>query len=184
MKNLRTIICAMCVMMALITVRGFANMYLQDGGTWNITTAIYDSIYVDVITSGNPTTVNILEGADFPNWNSQFLSYNNARINILGGFMRDFRAYDNSIVKMSGGSVVEITAYGHSNITISGGSIGLDGYGLNAIDNSTVALDGYDFELGSGLMWGVDGNKILGSGVLTGKWFDETSFTIDIQKNY
>ena len=54
---------------------------------------------------------------------------------------------------------------------------------IYATNDSTVILDGYDFILGNGLSWSIDGETIIGVGLLSGKWFNGTSWTIDITGN-
>jgi len=49
---------------------------------------------------------------------------------------------------------------------------------LRARDTSTVTFDGQDFILGTGLS--LDGDKVLGTGGLSGTWMDGTSWTVNI----
>jgi hypothetical protein len=62
---------------------------------------------------------------------------------------------------------------------MSGGSVTR----LYTYDSSTVIFNGYDFSLGSGLSWDIDNQTILGTGSLTGMWFDNTSFEIPIMEH-
>lgn len=114
---------------------------------------------------------------------SGFYASGSSTINISGGsFSGDIYneagyANDSSILNISGGTFHSyLNAMGSSIMFISGGSISE----IFARDNSTVIFDGYNFGLGDGLSWGVDGETILGTGLLTGKWFDNTSFVIPI----
>jgi hypothetical protein len=52
---------------------------------------------------------------------------------------------------------------------------------LMVLDNSKVTIYGYDFQVSGGAT--IAGNKVIGSGVLRGKWFDGTSWTILISNN-
>jgi len=52
------------------------------------------------------------------------------------------------------------------------------GPGMYCYDTSTVTFDGQDFILGAGLSR--DGDKVLGTGVLSGKWMDGTAWTTSI----
>ena len=50
---------------------------------------------------------------------------------------------------------------------------------FQACDTSIVTFDGYDFGATDGLT--LDGNTVLGTGVLTGKWADGTAWTTTIE---
>ena len=53
---------------------------------------------------------------------------------------------------------------------------------LSVYDDSSVTLRGYDFRGGAGDLI-LDGDRILGTGVLIGKWFDDTSWALTIDNN-
>jgi len=82
---------------------------------------------------------------------------NNSSVEITGGLVSGLYTADASISALSGGSVANIFAY----------------------DTSMVALYGKDFVLGAGLFLDAS-NNVLGTGVLSGKWIDETSWTTTI----
>jgi hypothetical protein len=63
-------------------------------------------------------------------------------------------------------------------MNVSGGIIN---DGLWARDTSTVTLYGYDFRATGGLS--LNGEKVLGTGLLTGKWFDGTPWATNIRAN-
>ncbi len=149
----------------------------------------YDSSIVDIpggsigsLWAYDSSTVNISDGSMGSLW-----AYDSSTVNVSGSVIKFLHAYDSSIVNMSGGSLIGYPYYvpprlgliasGSSIVNISGGSIDV---GLQASDYSTVIFDGYDFALGSGLSWDIDGKTILGTGILTGMWFDNTSFDINI----
>jgi len=48
---------------------------------------------------------------------------------------------------------------------------------MSALNNSRMTLHGYDFQATGGLT--LAGDEVLGTGVLTGKWFDGTSIPIN-----
>jgi hypothetical protein len=139
------------------------------------------------------STVNISSGSIL--YYGSHSVYDNSTVNISGGSVSTLHAYDTSTVNISGGEAFGGTsAWGSNTINISGGEVSsLRVYG-NTTGNisggvtgelmshgfSTIALIGYDFGLSGDLSWAPDGETILGTGLLTGKWFDDTSFMIPI----
>lgn len=106
-------------------------------------------------------------------------SWNYSTINIFDGYVGSGSAsFDYSTANMSGGSVGEINLLHYSTANITGGQIDY----LHAYDFSTVTFYGQNFLCGSGLTF--DGNRVLGTGVLSGEWLDGTPWTIDINENY
>jgi len=83
-------------------------------------------------------------------------------------------AHDTSAVGISGGSVSSLYAYEASTVDISGGTV----VGLRAFNTSIITLHGYDFRAGGGLS--LVGDELVGTGPLTGKWFDGTPWAITI----
>ena len=130
-------------------------------------------------------------------------------VNISDGSVNWIRASDQSTVNISGGWIdtegfegsYGVSTYGTSTVNISGGwmpsqyNAGIDG-GLythdsstvdiscgdvalvRAYDSSIVTFDGQDFLLGTGLS--LDGDKVMGTGILSGKWFDGTAWSTSI----
>ncbi len=89
-------------------------------------------------------------------------------------------ASDSSTVHISGGDVNRrIRASDSSNVDIVGGSVN----SIDARDYSKVTLYAYNFSLSGELSWDTDGQKVLGTGRISGKWADGTSFEIDIDRN-
>lgn len=84
-------------------------------------------------------------------------------------------AYGSSSVDISGGSVGSIYAYDSCTMDISGGSISSN---LYAYGTSTVTFLARDFHLGNGLS--VDGDRVRGTGYLSGEWLDGTRWTVNI----
>ena len=154
MGNARLMICFAVAIFVMMTVQGFADMYLQDGGTYNITTEILVPVYVDLVMPENPTTVNILDGANLYCEPVSIQCNNSAHLNISGGRTGYLKAYDNSSINMSEGYVEMAYTFGDSNTIVSGGILeGLvssgdstakiysgDMYWLDTNDTSTVNI--------------------------------------------
>ncbi|MFO7902510.1 MAG: PEP-CTERM sorting domain-containing protein, partial [Pirellulaceae bacterium] len=60
---------------------------------------------------------------------------------------------------------------------VSGGEVD----SLHAYHSSTVAFHARDFDFGPGLS--LDGDRVLGTGNISGEWFDGTPWTVAITKN-
>ena len=114
-------------------------------------------------------------------------SYDMSSVDISGGIVEyELYAMDASEVYIRGGSVASLHAAGTTSVDISGG--GVDG--LAALWECTVTLHGYDFQATRGLTLvqydvidGVPQYEVLGTGLLTGKWFDGTAWEIPIWSN-
>ena len=98
-------------------------------------------------------------------------------VDISGGLVTTLNAEADSTVSISGGKVSFLYAYGTSAAAVSGGSV----WRLYAQATSTVTFDGQDFILGPGLS--LNGDRVLGIGILSGKWFDGTPCTLTISQN-
>jgi len=119
-------------------------------------------------------------------------AYGTARIAVSSGNVTFLHAYDTSSVAISGGSVYGLDAYDTSSVAISGGSVeyldprdssivNISGGGvstLHAYNTSGITLHGYDFRATAGLS--LVGDEVIGTGLLAGKWFDGTSWIIEI----
>jgi len=127
------------------------------------------------LSANDSSIVNLFEGE------VRYLSASGGSIvNISGGSIDRLQPYDYSIVNISGGAIYgELHANSINTVNISGGSIN---EGLYA-EMGTVIFNGYDFRLTGNLSWDIAREKILGTGVLTGKWFDDTIFVIKIREN-
>jgi len=147
--------------------------YLWDSSTANVTTGgsmSYAQANDEAILNISGGKVEELEAS------------NNSTLNIYNGLVTDdIDAYHNTNVNIFGGSVDGLRTYDNSTVNMSGGSISEDG--LQVWDASIVIFDGYDFTLDDGLSWDIDGQTILGTGTLSGTWFDNTSFAIPIDKH-
>jgi hypothetical protein len=196
MSKTRMTICLVAVVLSMATGQGFGMIEFKDGGTHNIDYTISDTVWVDYLSSVNQTTVNVLNGGMII---GELDAYNNSCVTMGGGTVTErlethgnshitmtngsagnsLWAYDNSQLTMSGGSINKhLRALDNSNITLIGGVVTED---LSAYDSSTITLYGYDFGTSGGL--NLVGNKVIGTGILTGKWFDGIGFIIPINAN-
>jgi hypothetical protein len=107
-----------------------------------------------------------------------FDAYGSSTVDISGGAVSSLTAYDSSTVGISGGMVTgNISAHNSSIVDISGGSVNK----LYAYDTSMCTLHVSDFRLGDGLS--LDGDRVLGTGALSGEWFDGTRWAANIGTN-
>jgi len=104
-------------------------------------------------------------------------------VDISGGSVRTLNAYDSSAVKLSGGLVTYLDTRDSSTVDISGGLMIHDGSvtALRAYGTSVVTFHTRDFHT-HGELW-LDGDRVLGTGFLSGKWFDGTSWGVTITDN-
>jgi hypothetical protein len=116
-------------------------------------------------------------------------------VDISGGSILDLNAYNFSAVEISGGNVNTLDTYNSSTASISGGSItglyphdsstvGISGGSITqlaAYDYSVVTLYGQNFCVGGGLAF--DGERVLGTGILSGEWMDGTRWVVNILTN-
>ena len=138
----------------------------------------YDTNAVDI--SGGSVTglwaygtsnVDVSGGTVYTLW-----AYGTSNVDISGGTV-DLSANDTSNVDISGGTIEYLWARDHSTVDISGGSMDQ----LKAYDTSTVTFIVRDFRLGAGLS--LDGDRVLGTGFLSGEWYDGTRWTVNITEN-
>ena len=162
---------------------GFDNLYANDTST---VVTPYDG-YVGYLYPYETSTVTV-SGASVV----YLHTYDTSTVAVSGASVRDLSAYGTSTVAVSGASVDYVDTYGTSSVDISGGRVdyvytnetstvdisGGSFYVLGAQDSSTVTLHGYDFQPTDGLS--LDGNKVVGTGVLIGKWYDGTQWSISI----
>jgi len=84
------------------------------------------------------------------------------------------RTNNSSRVGISGGSVAFLVASDSSAVAISGGSITT----LKAMPSSAVTFYGQNFRVAGGLAF--DGERVLGTGTLSGEWIDGTRWVVNI----
>jgi hypothetical protein len=105
-------------------------------------------------------------------------AYNTSTVNLTGGTISEVSASGTGTLNMTGGTVSKSLSANSSGIgNISGGSV----KSLLAYDTSNITFYGHDFQATAGLS--LDGDRVLGTGELTGKWLDGTSWTTSIQLN-
>lgn len=182
---------------ALLDVRRPSGQAIYEARAYNdstirVTIGSYSTSYLDCSVSWlyayNTSNVDISDGSIY-----KAELYDDSRCDLYGGNIDALWTHDTSTVAISGGSVSwKVAAFDASTVDISGGSLsGLDAYHtssvhisggsvswLYACDTSSVTLHGYDFRATGGLA--LDGDKVLGTGVLTGKWSDGTAWAIPI----
>jgi hypothetical protein len=102
---------------------------------------------------------------------------NSSTANISGGDMEYLTAYDSSTNNISGGYMAYLYAEGSSTVNLSGGNVSH----LYAHDSSVVTFYGRDFLASGGLI--LDGERVLGTGNLSGVWMDGTWWAVNIHGN-
>jgi hypothetical protein len=112
-------------------------------------------------------------------YHNQGTLYDTSRAFIVTGGSVDecIWTYDSSAVDVSGGSVYILNAYDFSTANISGGGVSY----LYAYNSSTVIFHGQNFSASGGLHF--DGNRVLGTGILSGKWMDGTPWEMSVVQN-
>ena len=95
-------------------------------------------------------------------------------VDISGGSVRSLSAFGSSAVDVSGGSITDLWARNSSTVAISGGSVAF----LHADSSSVVTFSGRNFRVYGGLVF--DGDYVLGTGLLSGEWFDGTPWAVNI----
>lgn len=107
-------------------------------------------------------------------------AYGNSSVEMSDGSVTGVHGFfirENSNATISGGEIMELTAHDTSRVFISGGEVGL----LRASGKSHITLWGENFKLGDGL-W-MEGNNLIGTGILSGTWLDGASWTTEIYEN-
>ena len=122
-------------------------------------------------------------------------AYGSSTVNLSDGSVSGLGVFDTATANISGGSVSLVPANNSSTVNICGGSVGdlrpndenttyITGGLVDSLftdDYCTVTLGAREFRFGSGLT--LDGERLLGTGELSGEWFDGTRWTIDITGN-
>ena len=103
--------------------------------------------------------------------------FGNGQVIVSGGQTAAIAASENGGVTISGGETGSILALGNSHIVASGGIV--PDFRVN--DSSSLIIYGENFILGEGLWF--NGDQLFGTGILSGQWFDGTSWTTQITDN-
>jgi hypothetical protein len=147
------------------------------------------------VTAGETSSATLLSGGS-----ATFLyAYDYTTVEFAGGSSTYTRAYDYSIVNVTGGGPSYLYLFGDSTANVSGGSVyrlqpqgganqitvNLTGGTISArlytTEVTTVRIYTDVYTLGEGLS--LDGNRILGTGTLTGEWLDGSALSVPIYTN-
>jgi len=142
-------------------------LYAYDSSTVGIS---WGSVYS--FGTFNSSTANISGGSV-----DHLSAYNSSAVEISGGTLSYLYACDSNKVNISGGSITNLDTRNSSAVSISGGSVN----SLVAYNSSTVTFYGQNFRVGSGLTF--DGDRVLGTGILSGEWMDGTRWATNIAYN-
>lgn len=126
---------------------------------------------------------------------TDFFAHDFSVVKISGGFVYLLVGYDSSTLDISGGMILYISTDKTSMVDITGGnvdwlqatdSVTVDISGgsfnsLRAYKSSTVNFYGQNFSVSNGLI--LDGERVLGTGTLSGEWMDGTPWAINIYRN-
>ncbi len=114
------------------------------------------------------STADVLDGGSV----SVLYAHDSSTVDISGGNIGLFVTTRDSVVRISDGSVSDLYAYQNSTVDISGGQVAHLGVfdTMDIPSSNVVTFHGYDFQATAGLS--LDGNKVVGTGLLTGKWLD------------
>ena len=158
--------------------------YAHDYSTVNISGGIVRGLH-----AYDSSNVNIFNGVVY------YLSaFNSSSVNMTNGNIYDIDVINYSSVNMTNGNIYTLKAHESSNVDISGGyvdylhaydgSINISGgsmTGLHALGLSVVTFNCRDFLVSDGLT--LDGNRVLGTGILSGNWMDRTPWLVHIISN-
>ena len=167
-----------------VNVSGGEVYYLITNGssTVNISDGQFSSHFI----ADQGDTTFAISGGQF---SCNFTVQGDASVAISGGQFSDFTAQGDATVAISGGqfscnfyaqtaSTVDISGGQLTTVDISGGQVNCS---LHARGTGVLTFHGQDFILGTGL-W-LNGDEVLGTGILSGKWFDDTPWTVTISEN-
>jgi len=145
---------------------------------------------VNSLIANDSSTVDISGGAV-----TGLTARNSSIVNISGGTVSSLDASDSSTVNVSDADVYRLYTYKFSKVDISNVDVGsLYARGsstvnisegcmnsLAAYESSVVTFYGQAFRAGGELR--IDGDRVLGTGLLAGEWMDGTRWTVNISDN-
>ena len=147
------------------------HLYAYDFSTVNLSGGSIDN---NPLNAYDSSTVNFSGGSiTFP-----LNACDSSTVNFSSGYVSQLYAHNSSTVNFSGGSVSNLEAYDTSTVNISGGNINAS---LSAYDSSTVIFYGRGFRASGSLV--LDGERVLGTGILSGEWMDGTRWAMNITQN-
>jgi len=197
-----------CFLITLLTINITYGDFTLVGNTHqDITTShsqgwMYDNSFARIMAGGNVTDLYLYDSSNAEAFASStvtnVMAYNNSIFEPKGGYVHSISANDSSIIyyytdpgihgcsiMMSQNSTLHLYDGIIKNLSVNSTSTSYLDAGsieeLEAMDNAIVYVNGKDFVLGSGLS--LSGNDVNGKGILSGKWFDDTPFTMDIGIN-
>ena len=143
---------------------------------------LYDSSTADVVEGGDISTANLHNASSLAVSGGsvdRLYARDNSSVKVTGGITGSLFAYQDSSVDITGGKIQGfLHAYPDSSVDITGGE--LQGP-LRAHENSSVTFHGYNFRVTGGLR--LEGERVLGTGILIGEWFDDTPWDVHIGYN-
>jgi len=163
-------------------------LYVNDGSTVDMSGGLvsilvaYDSSAVDVsggsvsngVDASSSASVSISGGSVHTVY-----AYDTSTVKLSGGWLGGLDLHGSSAADVSGGSMGEFYARDNSTIDISGGSVSS---GIYATNTGKITFHGYDFRTTEGLI--LEGDRVLGTGILTGKWFGGSSWIVHVYANH
>ena len=144
-----------------------STLHSNDSSSVDISSGVIHELYP------RDTSIVNISGGEIPH----LQTYSTSSVDISGGDILQLYAQDTSSVDISGGGISMLWAYQASNVTFSGGGIST----LRTYHTSSVTFQGYDFRATAGLR--LEDELVLGTGVLSGKWFDGTPWIVNISRN-
>jgi hypothetical protein len=140
----------------------------------------YDNSSMTISDSGNVTFLNTYENSNVDMYNGTvqvFGTQGSSSADIYGGSVHSLGIFNSSFVSISGGSAANLYTHDFGSAELSGGSFGT----LGAYNSSIITFNAQDYILGDGLF--LIGNRLSGTGLLSGKWMDESQWTVSIAAN-
>jgi hypothetical protein len=127
----------------------FAVVTYDDGLVHDIDFFLYDTVFVLNSSTGEPTSVNIVDGGSIY---YNLSAYGDSNVRVAGGSVNSSGGhkcfvYDKSTLEISGGMINDLSVYHDSIATINGGSIT---YNVFAYNNSIVNIYGGAIGVGMG----------------------------------
>jgi len=154
-----------------------SRFYMSGGSTYSAGT--YGSSLLEIIGGSIGDNVLVFDNSTVNLGGTGRIGYglwgDGGTINMYGGYTPILFASWGT-VNMTGGTADWAAASGGI-LNIYGGSFST----LSAYETGTVTINGQDFILGTGLS--LNGDRVLGKGILSGKWLDGTPWTVNILKN-
>ena len=147
--------------------------YVRQVNLWDTSSVDISGGDVYQLLAFNTSSVDVSGGSV----GGMYLNNGETRTQVSGGNVGYVQAMNHTSVDVCGGYVSAVWAYDTSSVDLSGGDV----FSLFALGTSATTFHGYDFTATSGLT--LDGDEVLGTGVLAGRWLDGTAWTVSIQSH-